>query len=600
MHSRLLITTADERTWPKDKSEPVLFLGEWCKRFSRKHIWEHMDYEVADYHWDDRNKLFDDYQYLQNLYEELLLDLSDKLNRIHFTNHGKRYWRILLGPWLGYFVQMLYDRWYMLSYVFDNYNISKCNVLDRGNSYIVPNDMENFISLFLKDDWNEAIYSQLIDQYWNDHIEIIKIPLHCDDSIKNTSSVKNIGFRELIKGPLKKIIQIYNRIFQNNSDVFFISSYLPLKSEIKLQLKLKQIPKIRFSQKIAPLEIDLNVRRWRLSKKQNDKDIFSTCVRNFISQHIPMNYLEGFKSLTSSVKNSTWPNKPRLIFTSNAYSSDDTFKCWAAEMTENMVPLVIAQHGGHFGINMFSFNEEHQIKIADKWLSWGWTDDTRPQVITFGNIKTVASHVDYDPDGGALMVEGVWPRYSYHLFAVPIASQWIDYFDDQKLFINKLSISLRNKIIIRLYKDDYGWDQKDRWVNDVSEVEIDDGFKDIKELVSKSRIYISTYNATTYLESLNWNVPTIIFWNTNHWEVNEDAKPYFKQLKSVGIFHENPESAAEHMMKVWDDVDVWWKSDHVQTVRKIFCERYSRQLDNPVNKLKTILQSVESNKFNIG
>ena len=52
MVARRLVLTADEHTWPKENKEPVLFLGEWCKRYSRKAVWQKLDAEVAPYHWD--------------------------------------------------------------------------------------------------------------------------------------------------------------------------------------------------------------------------------------------------------------------------------------------------------------------------------------------------------------------------------------------------------------------------------------------------------------------------------------------------------------------------------------------------------------------
>ena len=45
MKKKYLITTADETTWIFD--QPVIFLGEWCRLYNRKHIWEAMDAVVA-------------------------------------------------------------------------------------------------------------------------------------------------------------------------------------------------------------------------------------------------------------------------------------------------------------------------------------------------------------------------------------------------------------------------------------------------------------------------------------------------------------------------------------------------------------------------
>ena len=45
---RYLIVTADERTWKFDR--PVIFLGEWCRLYNRRHVWQDMDAIVGD-HW---------------------------------------------------------------------------------------------------------------------------------------------------------------------------------------------------------------------------------------------------------------------------------------------------------------------------------------------------------------------------------------------------------------------------------------------------------------------------------------------------------------------------------------------------------------------
>lgn len=42
---RFLITTADERTWKFDR--PVIFLGEWCRSYSRRDVWGAMDAVMA-------------------------------------------------------------------------------------------------------------------------------------------------------------------------------------------------------------------------------------------------------------------------------------------------------------------------------------------------------------------------------------------------------------------------------------------------------------------------------------------------------------------------------------------------------------------------
>ena len=101
---KFLVTTAKDTTWPKN-NENILFLGEWCKLYSKKKTWENLDYSVLDYHWDNREKFEKDYYYLISFYEEVIETIAIKMNQIHQVNHGVKYWRILLGPWLSLFIQ---------------------------------------------------------------------------------------------------------------------------------------------------------------------------------------------------------------------------------------------------------------------------------------------------------------------------------------------------------------------------------------------------------------------------------------------------------------------------------------------------------------
>ena len=97
-----LATTSDQQFW--NKHEKILLLGEWCKIYSQKDIWSKLDYQVLPYHWDDRDKRHSDWLYLQSLHEKYLSELAGRLNKIHGANYSDRYWRILIGPWLFFFI----------------------------------------------------------------------------------------------------------------------------------------------------------------------------------------------------------------------------------------------------------------------------------------------------------------------------------------------------------------------------------------------------------------------------------------------------------------------------------------------------------------
>jgi putative transferase (TIGR04331 family) len=588
--ARTLITTADERTWPKDKNEPVLFLGEWCKRYSRKHIWQVMDYEVATYHWDDRNQLKENSFYLQEVYEVILRELSEYLNIIHGTKHNLRYWRIIIGPWLSIFIPILFDRWVMLDKAINENEIKTCHILVNKNKTTYAEDYSQAVKFFAEDKWNEEVYSQLLNIFFSKNISIERV------LIKFSTKKDNIGIpTKNIKKEIINIIGKFNKLFPRDDEYFFKSTYLYLLTDLQLQLKLKQIPRIWKSIPTPTAKPNEKIRQWRWESK-NTIDFF-TIVRRLIPLHIPMAYLEGYKGMIECANSSPWPQQPKAIFTSNDHLSNDMFKIWAAKKIEKGVPLVIGQHGGHYGMTPYSFHENHEITIADKWLSWGWSDENNNQIQPVGNLIALGHSVQHDPKGQALMVEMSIPRYSYHMYAAPIAGQWLSYFEDQCSFINALPKELSMQLRVRLHQNDYGWDQKERWNDRLPDLQFDSGQESIVSLIKKSRLYISTYNATTYLESLVWNVPTIIFWNPSHWELNKDADCYIGLLKSVGIFHDTPEGAAKQMIKVWEDIPTWWGSKEVQNARQKFCQYYSSSPERPLEKLRSIFSQIESTQI---
>lgn len=584
MVARFLVTTALEDTWPAE-DVPVLFLGEWCRRYVQKSAWEKRDAVVAPYHWDNREKLQNDYLYLQSLYEELLKALATRLNELHSVNHSVRYWRILVGPWLGYFTQMLFDRWAMVKQVMTENKPSGVRVLRHNDGDLVPNDMESFTPLFIGDVWNESIYGQILD-WMGVPVERVDVE---NNKLVTTPNGEKTGPIRQIKRNLARVADYISGILRRDNEYFFISSYLGIKQDLLLQAKLGQLPKLWRPVAVPIISFNDAARQWEF-EKINTVDEFSGLVCALIPRNIPKAYLEGYQELVALTEKLPWPKLPKVIFTSNSYSADDVFKVWAAAKVENGVPLVIGQHGGNYGMAKWSFHEEHEIAISDRYLTWGWGQDDNPKLEPVGNIINFGKRVTPDDEGVILMVEMMLPRHSYHMYSVPAASQWLDYFEDQCRFVMALPERVRDHLLVRLFPQEFGWDQRQRWEDRFKNIKIDAGSQSMKSAMEKSRVCICTYNATTYLESMSLNFPTIIFWNPRHWELRNSALPYFERLKEVGIFHDTPESAARQLELVWSDVSGWWQSAEVQAVRHELCSRFAYIPERPLNEMEEMLR----------
>ena len=593
MVGRFLITTADESTWRTDI--PVLFLGEWCRLYNRRAVWQKLDAEVVPYHWDDRAKFHKDYGALKDLYERLLAEVADRLNEIHHVDHSLRYWRILIGPWLGFFTtQIVFDRWEMIQNAVKRYEISGARVIEGDLLRLVPNDMADFSRLFTGDSWNQAIFGYLLEQGTQVCCERVanRVLAPATADIFGPQINMKRRFQRFIAGMVSKVLAIGVK----RDEAFFIADYLSLRQSFSLQTQLGQMP--RLWRAIAPASVAVNsdARRWRL--KDAPGSDFERALRSLIPLQMPTIYLEGYSRLMKQVSALPWPQHPRFIFTSNSYDSDDVFKAWAAEKVEAGAPFIIGQHGGHYGLGRSYFTEEHERAISDRFLSWGWEEGGHNKIKPVGNLKMVGHRLGWDPEGYGLMVEMAMSRYSYHMFSAPVASQWLDYFEDQARFVAALPPKLREELRVRLFGQDFGWCQKQRWRNRFPKICLDDGIAPIASLIKKSRLYIATYNATTFLESLAMNIPTIIFWDPKHWELRPGAQPYFDRLKEAGIFHETPESAAAKVAEVWNDVPGWWNQPKIQEARAYFCYHFARMPEDPLSVLKEALTTAKFGGLN--
>lgn len=563
----------------------MLFLGEWCRLYGREKAWSALEGEVLPYHWDDRVQLSADYQYLQSLYEALLDELSTQLNQVHRVDFPSKYWRILIGPWLGNFVQVLFDRWRSLQEATEQFEISETILLQQNESSMVPLDMEDFMRYVVSDQWNHFIYGSIIQGHLN--IPFRRIPFVGEQSRKTAPMAVSRKAKQLMAYFYSQIARHLSR----RHDFFLYRTYLPVSDEFRLSLRLGQMPQFWRPTRTIPAEIDKGLRGRLFSNIQCGG--FEKCVRELIPRQLPTAYLEGFSRLRRQIDTLPWPKEPMLIWTSVSFHTDDLFKAWAAQKAiTSGTPLVIGQHGGHYGVGRWSFAEDHEIAICDKYLSWGWTDADSPKVVPVGQFKSNRRPSPVKPTRGALLVTCTVPRQSYWMYSIVVAGQWLDYFRDQCRFVSALPPKIQQELTVRLHPEDYEWSQAQRWKAEFKDINVDSGGGRLETLMRSSRIMIATYNATTFLESFVMNVPTIIYWNERHWELRDSAVESFNALEVAGVFHRSPELAARHLVSIWDDINGWWESRSVRDAVNAFKSKYCSDDVDAVEKISTVLTSM--------
>ncbi len=585
--NRFLVTTALEETWPDEG--PVLFLGEWCRRYSRRERWALMDAVVAPYHWDDRGQAATDYRYLCEVYERLLSDLASDLNLQHGTKRSVRSWRILVGPWLGYFVQMLYSRWRSIKSVVSSSDLSGTVVLEGIEQDLVPADMVEFTRLYTGEEWNHFIYAEILQRVGG--VDLERVPHVVGGAPDLPPSSPSLNWRS---EPRTAVLAAWSRLVASrvrDDGVVLVAPFMSWPDELSIYPRFRQVPMVWGLVPMTTVVTTAEERNWQMTGEPANR--FERFVRDLIPRQIPSAYIEGFAPVETALDEGSWPARPKLIFTSNAHYNNDLFKAWAARSVDQGTRLVTGQHGGNFGVAEYYFAEEHERSIADAYLTWGWSDPMDDRAVPVGQLfGRRPLGVRHSEQPTALLVTAVGPRNSYHMMSQPHAGQWLGYLEDQFAFVEALTGDLRSSLLVRLYKTDYGWDQLERWSDRCPDVETEEGYTPIRDLLLHTRVVLCTYNATTFLESFAMDIPTIMFWNPEHWELRQDAVLAFELLEDAGLLFRRPADAARKLSEVWDDVDDWWTSAPVRSARQQFCELYNWTSGGLVERVADALRRV--------
>jgi putative transferase (TIGR04331 family) len=586
MVERILITTALENTWP-ESNIPVLFLGEWCKLQSLKERWIKFDDQlVIPYHWDNRDKLYNDYIYLNNLYENLLPILGQKLNLIHKVNHDINYWRIFIGPWFAYFIQVFFDRFESIKSI-SNMAISKTIIIDFEYSRQIPLDMKEFLSLIQDDNWNHFIYSYILNS------DVLKIKDFCKIKAKKSKAANNQQKNNIFNlfFHLKNLYHYLNdftkKKYFNDKDAFFISTYLDFDIESKLLKKLNNHT-LKGSRKSIPIsKIKSEFRNWQINFDSNSN--FEKLLLQILPLQIPIAYLESYFKLSYKVKNEKWPSNPRSIFTSNSFESDDFFKHYAGLNKQNGSKLIIGQHGGHYGTGKWSFTEKHECIISNSYLSWGWNNINFSNIIPIGKIKGQKPIKFEQTKKNLLLINVVLPRYSYHMYSVIVSSQYLYYLHDQFSFVNNLDKHIKKSLVIRLFPNESAkWSQKERWLEFDKQINLDYNI-DINKSYETAKAIVVNFNATVFLETFSLNIPTLLFWDPKYWELRESAFLDYELLKNVEVLHHSATSASTFLNNNWDNIENWWNSEKVQNAVLLFKNKYVKNNPTIINDLYKIL-----------
>lgn len=555
--TRLLVTTALEETWG-GHGQAVYFLGEWCRLYRRKHVWSEKDAEVQPHHWNDREKLRRDHDDLKVLYEEVLGGLAAKLNQIHAVDESKRYWRIVVGPWLINYLPILFDKWEVLRLAFSRHCIYETYAIE--GEIDVAKDYNEFMEiLFQTDLWNHQIFLRIFKFQYQKSVNYLQAKLSGRAGIGKTIELqKQSSFRWKA---VKPIDVLTNYLAKKSAKVLFYRSYFKLAQLARINFELNQVPSLHLNAFGKQFEAHLDRALRSDVVNFGARTDFERFVSFSLLQDIPMTYLESFADISREATGITL--NPRVVVTATGHWGDELFKVWMAKKVTHGTKLVVVDHGGSLPPLFDIF--EHDEDIADSRATWFIA--LRKNQIQLPPSKLVGFKISSSMEYCSVI--GLeQPRYSSRATAYPIVEQTLQCFQSTLVFIQSLEPKVFANLKVKP-SPDRGWETENRYIDALGQAKVYEE-RNYYKVLGVSRVVVCTYSDTTFAEAMASGVPTILVHRPEFYEKISEADNLIATMKSAKIIFEDPVVAAQHVNAIWDTAASWWGQQNVVAARDLF------------------------------
>ncbi len=311
--------------------------------------------------------------------------------------------------------------------------------------------------------------------------------------------------------------------------------------------------------------------KWRMNRASGigtPNDLLGV-LRVLLPLHLPVALLEGFAAYRDATL--AMPvRQPRAIYSANALHSQLTFKLLAAEWCDHGTRLLYHQHGGGYGLDRVHALEDYEVRVSDRYFTWGWSNAGNPKVkpLSPGALKRATARREY-----VLLCCCDYPKVVYRLHFQPMPGTIQVTHRATCEFL--AALPERSNLLVRPYTHDFGWNFVDMMRRAAPDATFDSPGVGVFKRFAQSRLVVHNYLGTGYLETLALNIPTICFYDSDIYVFRQEAQSLMDGLESVGILHRSGKAAARFVVGLRDDPEGWWVKPEVQDARTRFVEQYA-------------------------
>ena len=556
-----------------------------------------MNYEILKKKFFDTDNNLKINKDLKKIYEELLVELAEELNKIHKINWPLKSWRLLLGPWLYRYVSSLNFRTELIlecQRQFANLNLE--DRADTSELNLASYDLEDFSDKMLLHKYNKYLFCRIFDFInRNDNNET-------DRSI----NIKLIEKKEIKENKFSNLGNFILRILETtlcfkNNFVFYKIYVGSIFTVLNLCWKLKEVPfKYNVNEKRFYFDFNHIIRKNIFNKKDEELNINKKIIKYFLKEALPTIYLEGFQSMYNQVEKSFLPSRNIKFIYTCSLISDTLFKFWAAKKVSQGTKIVYGQHGGNTNFSKDNFKTEHELDISENFISWGWESDNKK--IKKGYCFSILAKDNYKKISNSKFLLVLPPAYHFHFYnKISFFNELMNGQKEHVLASTKMNFDflnenkkLFNNLDVRLHPNDYRTETpfKPLLEKNFKELSFDKSKKLLDSFKNYQLIIFGYLEATPFLQCLALNKPCVVITPLDKDIFTEETKRFWEKFEKIGILETNTFNLNEKIQKLGGNINNWWYSDNIQKTIKEYTNTNAYKDNKSIDRISNILSNI--------
>lgn len=583
MKRYFVATSAKTETWDLH-AENIIFAEEGCAVDYKEKDLCNIKFIMPDSRWENCRNFQDETDFLNRIQADILKRLTDAYNEITQLPVTTRDIDRLLYPWLDYYIDTMYYKFFALEDIEKKYNDIYIHGLEE-KAFYCPNTPMDFMIKVAKDDLLSLQLYTIVAQYKGIKIEKF---LGADDVQRKEHIVPQTSIN--IKALLRKLYRVCSKIKKvvwckcinfvscwAKTVVINPTRFLMSNNEllgVVFRSKGKVGAYFTDFEKLDNFLYNKELRNQFPLDRESVLCDFEQFILNRIVYDIPVNCLEGVEKSFDDLQARRYKRVEKIV-------NDSGIKCDC-----KAVKFILSKRdkckwynieiGGSADITRGRDEVDGEERISDIYYTNGWHDDQiecnyRP----FYNPRFLKAAIQSDNSierHGVLYGGTFVPKYRcIHEYTT---SRNPECYIENCLELLRILSASNISLTARLYPET-GWGLEKRIIDNFSNVVIDRLEEEFSKTVRKYKIYVCDVISTTWGEAYAAGIPILFVGNRMLEHYSPAGSYWINKLRSCGIYQDNAYSAGRYIVSIIDNIEEWWNDIERQNIIHQFANIYA-------------------------